>query len=216
MRTLLVSATKIEAEQIIKTLNMNKVSPFLYSSNEFDTNLLVTGIGSVATLFAMLTHRDIAMYDIFINLGIAGAYSDDIKIGNVYNINSDSFVDIGLNTDTGFKPIFNTEFNNAYNRLINNGKIYNTSEIPLTFKNLKKLKGATVVEPEKRKPQEEDVETMEGAAFMLVAKHYKKPFVQIRGISNIIGITKRKDWNISSPISKYSNLIIKHIKQQAV
>jgi nucleoside phosphorylase len=52
---------------------------------------------------------------------------------------------------------------------------------------------------------------MEGAAFMLVCKHFKKNFIQIRGISNIIGKTERKDWNFKEPIINYSNIISEFI-----
>ncbi|PLX06563.1 MAG: hypothetical protein C0596_14640 [Marinilabiliales bacterium] len=213
MRLLLVCATNIEAKQIITELEMRKVSDFLYASEEFNTYLLITGIGSVATVFAMLSQRSISMYDFLINFGISGSFSKNYKIGNLYNVTSDYFGDIGINAENGFKQVFKTEFNAAYSNLINNGRLYNTSDFPPFFRDLDKLRGVTVSEPERQYFQDADIETMEGSAFMLVAKYYKKMFVQISGISNIIGITKRKDWDINTPIHNYSNLIIDFIKK---
>jgi nucleoside phosphorylase len=54
---------------------------------------------------------------------------------------------------------------------------------------------------------------MEGAAFMLVCKHFKKNFIQIRGISNIILKTKRENWDFNTPINNYSDLTIDFLKQ---
>lgn len=214
MRTLLVCATNIEAQRIIAAMNMRELSKFMHSSDEFSTDLIITGMGSVATVFAMLSQRSLSMYDLFINFGIAGSFSKKCKIGEVYNIKSDYFGDIGINTDKGFKQVFDTSFNHAYENLVNNGKLYNTSDYPPFFKGLDNVRGVTVSIPESQDFVDAEVETMEGAAFMLVAKHYKKMFVQIRGISNLIGVTKRDNWDIDTPINNYSNLIIEFLKNK--
>lgn len=208
-----MSATYIEAQRIVETLKMKKVSSFLYSSEYHNTDLLVTGIGSVATVFAMMSQRNISMYDLFINIGIAGSFSSENKIGTLVNVKSDCFGDIGINSKKGFMPVFESKFNSAYGNLINNGTLYNTSDFPPFFREIKNCSGVTVSEPEKKEYPQIDVETMEGAAFMLVSKHYKKMFLQIRGISNIIGQTLKEDWDINTPIKNYSNLVIDFVKR---
>ncbi|MDD2635057.1 MAG: hypothetical protein PHW82_06115 [Bacteroidales bacterium] len=55
MNLLLVSATKQEVNIFIKELEMEEINSSLYSSNEHRTELLLTGIGILATLFSMLT-----------------------------------------------------------------------------------------------------------------------------------------------------------------
>lgn len=213
MSLLIVSATYIEAQRIVESLKMKKVSSFLYSSKENNADLLVTGIGSVATVFAMMSLRNISMYEMFINVGISGSFNQKIEIGSVINVKSDFFGDIGINTEKGYLPVFESHFNSAYNNLINNGKIYNTSDYPAFFRDLKKCNGVTVNETEKKNFIDADIETMEGAAFMLVSKHYKKVFLQLRGVSNVIGKTKKTDWDISSPINSYSCLVLDFIKK---
>jgi len=213
MSLLIVSATYIEGQRIVETLKMKKVSSFLYSSEYHNTDLLVTGIGSVATVFAMMSQRNISMYELFINIGIAGSFSSENEIGTLVNVKSDCFGDIGINSEKGFMPVFESKFNSAYGNLINNGTLYNTSDFPPFFREIQKCNGVTVSEPEKKEYPQIDVETMEGAAFMLVSKHYKKMFLQIRGISNIIGQTLKEDWDIDTPIKNYSNLVIDFIKR---
>ncbi|MDD2385942.1 MAG: hypothetical protein PHP52_04095 [Bacteroidales bacterium] len=213
MNLLLISATKHEADIIIKDLGMKQIKPSLYSSSTHKTDLLLTGIGIPATLFSMFTDVDIRKYDIVINIGIAGSFNKNAKIGDILNVSSDSFGDIGINSKNGFLSVFKTEFNDKFKNLINNGQILNTSDFPAFFHALPKCKGVSVNLPEAMLYPQTDVETMEGAAFMLVCKHYKKVFIQIRGISNIIGYTQRKDWDMNTPIKNYSEYIIEFIEK---
>ncbi len=214
MNLLLISATKHEADIIIKDLGMIQIKPSLYSSSTHKTELLITGISIPATLFSMFTDVDIRKYDLVINIGIAGSFNKNAKIGDILNVSSDSFGDIGINSKNGFLSVFKTEFNDKFRNLINNGQILNTSDFPAFFHALPKCKGVSVNTPEAMLYPQTDVETMEGAAFMLVCKHYKKVFIQIRGISNIIGYTKRKDWDMNTPINNYSKYIIEFIEKK--
>ncbi len=213
MKILIVSATKFEAEGIIKDLDLREISPYFFSCKEKETDLLITGIGIPATIFSMFALSEIRTYDLIINAGIAGSFSKDIQIGSVVNVYSDNFGDIGLNTDSGFKPVFQLKFNEQFQNLINNGFIYNTSDYPPFFKNLPKANAVTVNIPEIKKYENSEIETMEGAAFMMVCKHFKKNFIQIRGISNMIGETKREDWDLKTPINNYSSSIVNFINK---
>ncbi len=213
MKLLIVTATKIEAQRIISDLKLREISEQFYSSKEINTDLLISGIGIPATIFSMFAYADLRIYDLIINAGIAGSFSESIPIGNIINVSSDSFGDIGLNTKDGFLPIFESKLNSAFKNLINNGFIYNTSDFPSFFRDLQKVKAVTVNIPEVKLYKNTEIETMEGAAFMLVCKHFKKNFIQLRGISNIIGITKRDDWDINKPIDNYTELIVKFIKK---
>jgi futalosine hydrolase len=213
MKILIVTATKFEAEGIIKDFGLIEISPYFFSNKDLGTDLLVTGIGIPSTIFSMFAHADIGLYDLVINLGIAGSFSEEIKIGTIVNIYSDHFGDIGLNTDSGFKPVFQLKFNEQYQNLINNGFIYNTSDYPSFFKNLPRVNAVTVNIPEINKYEKTEIETMEGAAFMMVCKHFKKNFIQIRGISNIIGVTTRENWDFKTPINNYTEIIRAYLKK---
>jgi futalosine hydrolase len=211
MKTLIITATYPEAERITKDLNMSSAGSFMFSNKELKTDLLITGIGIPATIFSMFANVNCGIYDLIINAGVAGSFKTDFITGDVLNITSDSFADIVINGDKDSKPVFETIYNENFRNLINNGRIYNTSDFPAYFKTLPKASGITVNIPERIKDCNFDTESMEGAAFMLVCKHFKKNFIQIRGISNIIGKTERKDWNFKDPINNYSNIISEFI-----
>lgn len=211
MKTLIITATHPEAERITKILDMSSAGRFMFSNNELNTDLLVTGIGIPATIFSMFANVNCGIYDLIINAGIAGSFNADIKTGDILNISSDSFADIVIKGENDVKPVFETIYNENFRNLINNGRIYNTSDYPAYFKNLLKASAITVNIPERIKGCNFDTESMEGAAFMLVCKHFKKNFIQIRGISNIIGKTEKKDWNFKDPINNYSEIISEFI-----
>lgn len=207
MKTLVTSATRQEAQVLIDSLRLKKIYDDFYSESMSETDLLITGVGIPATLFSMFTHNKIGSYDLIINCGIAGSFSDEFPVGSVLNVVSDRFGDIGFNSSEGFTNVFQTKFNDRFNSVFNNGFIYNTSDYPAFFRDLQKIKSVTVNIPEVKNYPESDIETMEGAAFMMVCKHFKKNFIQIRGISNIIRKTKREDWNFTEPINNYSKII---------
>lgn len=213
MKTLIVSATLKESELLISEFCMRKAFENFFVSDKFHVDLLIAGIGIPATIFAMFADAQIANYDFVINVGIAGSFKNSYNLGQIVNVTADRFGDIGLRTKSGFLPVFESQHNSRYRNLLNNGGVYNTSDYPLHFKNIEKSSGVTVNIPEVKLYEDVDVETMEGAAFMLVCKYYRKVFVQIRGISNIIGVTDKNDWDFNLSIRNYTNLIVEFIKR---
>lgn len=211
MKTLIVCATKIESERLISEFGMIQVRENLFSAHKLQIDLLITGIGVPATIFTMFADVQLLKYDFIINAGIAGAFETNTELGTVVNVVSDRFADIGLKTRNGFLPVFESEFNSRFHNLLNKGFVYNTSDYHSFFRDVPKCKGVTVNIPEIQVYKGADIETMEGAAFMLVCKQFQKVFVQIRAISNIVGKTNRKDWDIKTPINNYTDLIIKFV-----
>jgi len=212
MNILFVAATFLESEKIISNLNLKKVNDYFYSQRNYNIDLIITGIGVPAVMFSLFTEVNIRKYDFIINFGIAGSFSQEIKVGDVVNVVSDKFADITIssNSDDDIN-VFDTEFNQKFNNYINNSKILNTSDYHHYFNNIKKVKAVTVNSPEKKIYYDAVIETMEGAAVMLISKHFKKCFIQIRGISNVIGITKKNEWDFKTPVENYSQIIVKFI-----
>ncbi len=207
MKILVITATQLEAKMLIEGLQLNKINDNYYTSEDFNADLLITGVGIPATIFSMFTHNKISTYDLIINCGIAGSFSETHSIGTVVNVYSDYFGDIGFTGADGFKNVFQLNCNDMFKNIFNNGLIVNTSDYPVSFRNLQKTKSVTVNIPERKTYPETDIETMEGAAFMMVCKYFKKNFIQIRAVSNIIGKTKREDWDFKDSICNYSKII---------
>ncbi len=82
MNLLIVAATEFEIE------------PFIQHKKKAD--ILITGVGIPATVYH-LTRKSIAeKYELVIQAGIAGAFSDKFNLGEVVAIKEDTFADIGI------------------------------------------------------------------------------------------------------------------------
>ena len=184
-RILIIVATEEEADALRRIPGV-KTSLDDYSSGNCAISLLVTGMGSAATSWAMKKWLSANRKpDLAINIGIAGSFRDDIRIGDVVLPVSDSFTDEGDEGRTGkiyADPNLVTELA---------GRLKPVSAITVTF--------ATGTEPEIErlsKKYNPDIETMEGAAFFYICSGEQIPFLALRSISNRVEPRNKKNWNI--------------------
>ena len=213
MRILIVSATFAEIKPFANILKIT-VTPAnnLYSSKYagHEITLLITGVGMVATAFHLgsLHKND---YDLAINAGIAGSFNKNIKIGQLVNVTSDAFAELGADYGDKFIPLYNMEFAKEFAEpfMGKDGSLYNSGITDNHLINqLKKVKGITV---NTINGQEErinkitemfspDVESMEGAAFLFGCLKKGIPCFQLRSISNYIEPRNLNNWNIPHAI----------------
>ena len=212
-RTLLVTATPAEANslEIIKGI---QVIPGGFQFAETEISLLVTGVGSVATAWALTKWiSSNATPDLAINIGIAGSFRKEIEIGEVVMPVTDCFADAGIETGNDFLTLGEAGLEDPDSFPFRRGKI--------VAENIFVTKAAKLVNPvnaitvntstgsaekiekliEKFKP---DIETMEGAAFFYICSRGNIPFLAIRSISNRIEIRNADNWNISLALSRLS------------
>ena len=170
-----------------------------------DCDVIVTGIGMVNATFSLtkiLSEKD---YDLVINMGVAGSFSNEIRIGDVVEVIEDVLSEIGFENGNSF-----SEFTNF--RVKNSLKVDKKT-------NLKKAKGITVntVHGNKKTIAEivsrlsPDVESMEGAACFMVCDQFEIPCIQIRAISNKVEKRNKKNWNLDLAISNLNTEVEKII-----
>ena len=94
MQILVVAATEAEIEPLTRHFNPIK---------RFD--VLITGVGMVATAFALGGHLQVKKYDLVINLGIAGCFNRDITLGEVVEVTQDELSELGAEDNLDFLPI---------------------------------------------------------------------------------------------------------------
>jgi len=95
-----------------------------------DCNVKVTGVGMVNTTFSLTKELSKKAYDLVINMGVAGSFSDQIKIGDVVEVAEDNFSEIGFENGNIFSEFTNFRIENYF-------KVNEKT-------NLKKVKGITV------------------------------------------------------------------------
>ena len=179
MNVLIVAATKSE-------ITSDKIS---------DLPILITGVGMLNTAINLTKELNINDYDLVINMGVAGCFSDEIRIGDVVEVVEDCFSEIGFEDGESFSEFYDFDIKIKYNV---EGKT-----------RLRKVKGITVNTVhgnensihnivERLHP---DIESMEGAAVFKVCEEMKIPCIQIRSISNKVEKRNKESWNLPLAIS---------------
>ena len=217
MKVLLVSATYNEIEPFVERLEKKVVQNNLYSGkiNLIDFDCLYTGVGIAATTYYLTKHLQNNKYNLIVNAGIAGIYNPELEIGDIVNVQSDCFADLGIDDNGVFRNVFEEKFQAPSAFPFQNGWLINSSDYSFTH-SLPNIKGITVntatgrIErigflKEKYNP---DIETMEGAAFMYTCLMESVKFIQLRSISNIVEPRNKKNWNISLAIKNLNSALI--------
>ena len=179
MNVLIVAATK----------------PEIISERISDLPILITGMGMVNTAINLTKELNSNDYDLVINMGVSGYFSDEIKIGDVVEVVDDCFSEIGFENGESFLEFSDFDIKIKY-------KVEGKTS-------LRKVKGLTVNTVhgnensidkmvERLHP---DIESMEGAAVFKVCEEMRVSCIQIRSISNKVEKRNKESWNLPLAMS---------------
>lgn len=213
VRILLVAATGPEAETF-RRISGIKQSPdgFLFANCEI--NPVVAGVGSPATAWTMTKWLSSnPKPDLALNIGIAGSYRDEIRIGDVVMPVSDCFADSGVETEDSFLTLSEAGLEDPDIHPFTSGRIIAGNKfISLASKIIKPVNAISVnrstgsqltIEILKNKFNP-DIETMEGSTFFYICSREKVPFLALRSISNMVEPSNREKWNIPHALENLS------------
>lgn len=172
-------------------------------------DVLVGGVGSVVA--AVNTTRILAekRYDLVINLGIGGGFQGKTEIGSIVVATEMVAADFGVETPEGF--YFAERFELGGSRITSDcglrmrvtsafrsaGLAVSTGPI-LTVSTVTGTE-STELELRKREPHA-TAEAMEGFGVAMAAKMFKIPVMEIRAISNMVGIRDKTSWRIDEAL----------------
>lgn len=160
MKLLFVAAVDFELD-VVRTLRCGTDGVFVCS-----------GMGPDATRQALAPVLAADGFDLAVDLGLAGSYTDRFPLGTVVQVVTEHFGD-------------------APGRLLRN------PAPPALFASLPLASGNTVPALDARyRSAPADVETMEGAAFFEACLAAGVPFAEIRAVSNAVGEEDRSRWDI--------------------
>ncbi|MGC4102016.1 futalosine hydrolase [Ferruginibacter sp.] len=206
MQILLISATPNEIELFINAYT--------------NVDILITGVGAPATLYHLQRRLNKKEYDMVIQAGIAGSFSNDLQLGETVLVKQDTFGDLGAEEKRIFTPFFNTGLINGHEFPYANGWLINSTALPKNTM-LKSVKGVTVNRVSDsflQKVQlldafDAQVESMEGAALHYVCLLEQVPFLQLRSISNYVGERDKSKWKIKDAFENLNTELTGLIKQ---
>ncbi|MBL4624888.1 MAG: futalosine hydrolase [Flavobacteriales bacterium] len=204
MRILLVAATIAEIE------------PFEHQTQDSQVDVLITGVGMVATTFQVTKKLSQDSYDLVINAGIAGAFDHTIKIGKVVEIKTEQFSELGVEDDANFVSAFELGLIQENEYPFNLEKLDNPDAGISGLQLVDAITVSTVHgnETSIQKIMERcspQVESMEGGAVAYVCLQEKIRFVQIRAISNYVEKRNKDAWNIALAIANLNVELMKLI-----
>lgn len=224
MHILLVSATDMEIAPTIDYLKQQFISDEAQRSFHFGplrVTILVTGVGMVATTWAMAQFFfSNPCPDWALNAGICGALDTRLEHGDVVQVVSEQFGDLGIEEADGrFVDLFDLNFLSPDAAPFSGGQLHNGAASDGNF--LLPVHGVTVnkvhgypysIERLKEKYPHAQVETMESAAFFYACLLRGIPFLALRSVSNYVEPRNRDNWNIPLAISNLNKSVIEMIR----
>ncbi len=212
MDLLILSAT--EAEVGLLKAHLQKIP------NEYhNITMVVTGVGAVATAFALTRELCGHRYDLVIQAGVGGSFDRDILLGDVVQVISERYGDLGAEDHDEYIDIFDmglipADVHPHRNKLL--GTIPNSITDHTGLKQVSGLTINTVSGNEHTIARREkvfncQVESMEGAALHYVCLQMEVPFMQIRGISNYVIPRDKSRWQMKDAIINLNNWLIDYL-----
>jgi len=192
MKVLVTAATELEILPLV--------------NNNSSAELFIHGVGAIHSIFA-LSNKLNESYNLVIQAGIAGSFTDNLQLGQTVAVAKDCFADLGLLHHGTLSSVFEMGLASENDFPYKNGFLENNLPL-LQSLSLQKVNAATVnlLNTEKnynkliQQKYNALVETMEGAAFHYICLQKKIPFLQIRGISNYVGERNKTKWKMEKAI----------------
>jgi futalosine hydrolase len=202
MRILIVAATELEIAALRPQLDK-------------DVEVLVTGVGMVAT--AVMCSRALAMqrYDLALNVGVCGSFDRAIVPGTVVHVVTDRIAELGAEDgDTFLTPgelqlPAECEFANSHPPAID--ALHALPAVTgITVNTVHGNERSIAAVIARFKPQ---VESMEGAAFMSACLTHGIPFAQIRAVSNMVEKRNRAEWRVTEAIDNLGQATLRILQR---
>ncbi|WP_069659507.1 futalosine hydrolase [Arcticibacter eurypsychrophilus] len=207
MKSLIVSATEFEIAPFLSRFNLKRGINYMGTNQVF---ILITGVGMVATAFAMGQVLSSPSFDFAMNAGIAGSFNRSLKLGEIVQVMEDCFSELGATDGASFISIDQLGFGTGMAHPIP----YQTLEsLTSTITQAKGITVNTIHGSEQEiavivQQLQPDVESMEGAAFFYSCNKLGIPCIQIRSVSNYVERRDTTQWDIPLAIHTLNEQLI--------
>jgi futalosine hydrolase len=209
VRILLVAATDSEVAPILERMYSTPTSDTCvdtYTHGPHEIDVLITGVGMVATAAWCSRALTQSSYDLALNLGVCGSFDSFIEPGTVVHVVSDRLAELGAEDDDAFLTLEDlqlpgeSEFVNL-DPPSNSGLDQLPTVTGITVNTVHGSERSIALVTERFNPQ---VESMEGAAFMSACLIHHVPFAQVRAVSNLVEQRNRESWKMAEAIQNLS------------
>lgn len=211
MQHLILVSTRMEIQPFIEKAGFPVELPhYKPVSLRDDLSLLISGVGSPATIFHLTNLLAKDSYDRVIQLGVAGSYNPGIEKGTLVEVGEDCFADLGIDDRGIFTSVFDAGLSDPDLEPFRKGVLVNPLQ---KVTGLTMVKGITVntasgsreLIDQRKFKYLPDIESMEGAAAFFVCLQNGIPIIQVRSISNLVEPRDRTAWEFDLAIQNLNN-----------
>jgi futalosine hydrolase len=204
MSILVVAATKYE------------LAPFLdeYPMAEY----LITGVGAPISMYHLSEKTNQKKYDLIIQVGVSGTYSNKFTLGEAVVVEKDCFADLAVIENKILKSVFDLGLADENEFPFKEGWLLNQSDL-IQYKNKTSALTVNLLSDESAhinhllQKYDADIESMEGAVLHYIGLKKNISFLQIRGISNQVGERDKTKWKMTEAIESSNRLLINFYKE---
>lgn len=176
---------------------------------------LVTGVGMVATTYALMKHLARHQYDLVLQAGVAGSFDRTVPLGSLVHVVSDRFGDLGAEDHDRYIDIFDLGLLGSNDAPYTNGMLVNPLGPVHQHITLPQVSGITVnsvtgsaATVAIRHQNGCTTESMEGAALHFVCLNEGVTFAQVRAISNYVEPRDKSKWQMKDAIIDLNDWLI--------
>lgn len=202
MRILLIAATRAELAPTLSWLKEhdNQVGGHLVFTG-------ITGIGSLMTGWWLGRYLSEIHPQVVIQAGVAGSFLPSWSAGQAMAIEKDGMGDLGAWEGDAFRTIYQLGLQSESQPPFQDGWLPNPysrllKESGLPLASAVTVNEASTAERDIRRFREAGcmLESMEGAALHYACRQSGIPFIQIRTISNSVGVRDKQQWQLGPAI----------------
>lgn len=217
-RILIATATLLEVNALHEYLKKNWISqqPFVFQKGNVEVNVLVSGVGLPMMAYSLGKFFSLKPVNLAINAGIGGALDRKLRIGDVVQVISERFADLGAeHSDGSFEDVHEMGLIAPDMPPFEGAAMHNNQAGKFAF--LPAAHGISVNKVHGHEmsiarliPKYPDaaVESMEGAAFFYACLSEGIPFIEIRSISNEVAPRDKEKWNIPLAVDRLNETLI--------
>lgn len=219
MKLLVVAATEAEISIFNQYLQVQALptGPMQYLTKQQNSvQVCITGVGMVATAYALTKILQKDSYDMALQVGIGGAFDRSLSLGDVYLIASEQYGDMGAEDHYNFIDVFELGLQQKDNFPFSGTKLLTPDASWHAKITLPRVSGLTINAVSGNdftiKSRQEkygcQVESMEGAAFHYVCLQERVPFAQVRSISNYVEPRDKSKWQMKDAVIALNKWLI--------
>lgn len=211
----LVSATEFEIKPLVDYLQANAsiLGPNQFEIQNLQIDIVYSGIGTLHTTYHLMNYLMENHPDGWMQIGIGGTLDNALKIGDVFQIESEMIFGEGAQQNDGtlLNP-FTLGWIDKNSKPFTNELLicpYATSLAFATGMTTFYAHGETTAIQQLKKHVHGQIENLEGAPFFYISLLKKIPFLSLRSISNYVEARDTFKWNIPLAIEQLNTMVIR-------